>query len=164
MPPLWVRLWSFHISRFYCLTWGNLKKKKKGKEGIKRERQEEGKKRKKEREEGVKRKKILNKKALCWLLTGQASFSGIPGCSRLRGHWFSFSSFLISTCPASSPVSQFAAGPPALLCTQPRPSVHQLCCPRCVPIRGNSHTPFSLFAVLDARDSQRPLRPVQAPH
>ena len=122
---------------------GEFKKKKKGKEGIKRERQEEGKKRKKEREEGVKRKKILNKKALCWLLTGQASFSGIPGCSRLRGHWFSFSSFLISTCPASSPVSQFATGPPCASVPSPAlqsisyavPKVHQL---------GAIHTPPSL--------------------
>ena len=62
MAPVWVYLWSFHSSRFYCLTCGNLKKKKKRrKEGIKNERKWEermNEKRKKDRkEEGIKKKK-----------------------------------------------------------------------------------------------------------
>ena len=53
MPLLWVQLWSFHSSRFYCLLWEFKKKKKeeegrkdiKGqKEGIEQERRKERKK------------------------------------------------------------------------------------------------------------------------
>ena len=44
-----------------------------------------------------------------------------------------------------------------------RPLVHQLCCPWVAPIRGNSHSPFLLFAVLDARGSRCSYGVVQPP-
>ena len=39
-------------------------------------------------------------------------------------------------------------------CSPHSPLVHQLCCPLVAPIRGNSHSTFLLFAVLDARGSR----------
>ena len=53
MPPLWVQLWSFHSSRFYCLTCGDLKKKMEGRRDIKGEKGVEQERRK---EEAAKRK------------------------------------------------------------------------------------------------------------
>ena len=97
MPPLWVQLWSFHSSRFFCLTCGNKKKNTEGrrdikgeKEGVEQESRKESKKVLKER----KNNKIIiiknyfkkeKKKQGCWLQTGQASFAGLFGCSQLRG-------------------------------------------------------------------------------
>ena len=42
---------------------------------------------------------------------------------------------------------------PRVLLLPPRPLVHQVCCPWVAPIRGNSHSTFLLFGVLDARGS-----------
>ena len=65
--------------------------------------------------------------------------------------------------PSLQPSSSVCFRTSVPFCTQPTPSVHQLCCPRGAPIRGNSNTTFSFFAVLDARDSQRLFRIVQPP-
>ena len=98
MPPLWVQLWSFQSSRFYCLTCGDLKKKKtegrrdkKGeKEGVEQERRKERRKVLKERKND---KKILIKNYLKkpnkqikkkTKPADQASFAGLFGCSQLR--------------------------------------------------------------------------------
>ena len=72
---------------------------------------------------------------------------------------FSLLSCNLHRCPASSPVPQF--GSPVPFCTQPMSSVHKLRCPWGAPIRGSSHTTFSIFAVLGTRESQSPLRVVQ---
>ena len=73
--------------------------------------------------------------------------------------WFHFSPFLRHTlrcCPASGPVPQGPSAPP-------RPLVHQLCSPYGAPIRGNSHSTFLLFAVLDASGSWCSFRVVRLP-
>ena len=96
MPPLWVQLWSFHSSRFYCLTCGDLKKKKmegrdiKGeREGVEQERRERKKvlkERKNNNKELILRKeRERKKKQAYWFQTGEASFAGLFGCSQLRG-------------------------------------------------------------------------------
>ena len=93
MPPLWVQLWSFRDSRFYCLTCGDLKKKTEGRRDIKGEKeiveQERRKERKKVLKERKNNKKInylkRKKTAFCWLQTGKANFVGVFCCSQLRG-------------------------------------------------------------------------------
>ena len=62
--PLFGSNSGLFSSRFYCLTCGNLKKKKRRKgEEIKRERKKEGIKQERRKEkEGVKRKKVIKKK------------------------------------------------------------------------------------------------------
>ena len=47
----------------------------------------------------------------------------------------------LHSCPASSPVPQFAVGPLLPFYTWPMPSVHRLYCPWGEPIRGNSYYP-----------------------
>ena len=70
----------------------------------------------------------------------------------------------LHSCPASSPVPQFAAGSPVPFCTRPMHPVHHLCCLWSALIRGNSHSTFSLFAVLGAKNSQSLFKVVQLPH
>lgn len=66
--------------------------------------------------------------------------------------------------PASSPVPLFVVGPPESFYAKPMPSVHQLCCSWSAPIRGNSYTTFSLFALLGARHSWSLFRVFELPH
>ena len=81
MPPLWVQLWSFRDSRFYCLTCGDLIKKKtegrrdikEEKEGVEQERRKERKKVLKERKSN--NKELLKKKPKRNKPAGQASFA-----------------------------------------------------------------------------------------
>ena len=85
MTPLWVQLWSFHSSRFYCLTCGDLKKggdvKKKRYKG--RERRSRTRKKEREEKDVKKRKKKIiiimknYKKKKNPKLAGQASFAGL---------------------------------------------------------------------------------------
>ena len=101
---------------------GIFKKRKLSKKGIRNKKE-----RKKERNKELKEKKLLKtkRKASCWLQTHPASSAAFPGCSSLRGNWFSFSPFLslsLRSCPASSPVPQFTARPPVPFCAQPMPS------------------------------------------
>ena len=164
MTPFGFNSGLFTAPRFIVSLVEIKKKKKKKKRGRRDKKGKKGrrnkKKRRKERKKELKEKK---KKAPCWLQTVPSSSAGLPGYSRLRGNWFCFLPFLSNTCPASSPVPQFTAGPPVPFCTQPRPLVHQLHTPWGAPFRGISHTTFSFFAVLDSRDSQRPFRLVQPP-
>ena len=58
MSPFWVQLWSFHSSRFYCLTCGGLKKKDEGRRDMKGEKEGVEQERRKERKKVLKERKI----------------------------------------------------------------------------------------------------------
>ena len=70
----------------------------------------------------------------------------------------------LHSCPASSLEPPFTTKTPLLIFARLLPSIHKLCSPFSTLIRGNSHTMFSLFAVLGARYSQSLLQVDQLPH
>ena len=66
--------------------------------------------------------------------------------------------------PSLQPRSSCTTRPPLTICVRPAPAIHQLCYPWGTLIRGNSHTSFSLFAVLGAGHSWSPYRVAHLPH
>ena len=119
-----------------------------------------------------KKEKRKKKKSILLILNQPSEFCWSSWLEQAEGGWASLFSLPVvlqgwgpgvDKLTSLQPSSSIHCQAPLSVCARLAPSIQQLCCPWCAPIRGNSHTTFSLFAVPGARHSQNLFRVVQPP-